>query len=187
MLVIVGLGNPDKIYSNTYHNMGYIHIDKFATKHSIEFTKKKYNSMCGEGFIDGEKVILLKPTTYMNLSGKAVAEIISSLKLSPSQVLVIYDDIDMPLGTIRTRNNGSAGTHNGMRDIVAKLGTTEFPRIRIGIGKPQFGNLADFVLSKVSSDNMKILESNFDKVNDEIEYFIKNKKLEEKTIKWYQI
>ena len=158
-------------------------LDDFAVKNSIVFSKNKYHSMFGEGLINGEKVILLKPTTYMNLSGQAVREIVKSLKLDLKDLLIIYDDIDLPVANIRTRNSGSAGTHNGMRNITQELNSTDFARIRIGIGKPQFGDLKDNVLSKIKGESLELLKAQMPKVNAEIENFIKNNKLEEKTIK----
>ncbi len=183
MKVIVGLGNPDKQYSNTYHNVGFMALDYFANKYNLAFSKIKYNAIYGEGMIDGEKVFIMKPITYMNLSGKAVQEIYRKLKLQASNILVVYDDIDLPVGSVRTRNNGSAGTHNGMRSIVQELNSTEFPRVRVGIGKPQHGDLASFVLSKIKEEDLKVLNNKFDLISDEINSFIKNGKLEEKTIK----
>lgn len=183
MKVIVGLGNPDKQYFNTYHNVGFLSIDKFAEKNNICFSKNKYNAMYAEGVVNNEKIILMKPTTYMNLSGVAVSEVCRKLKLNVADILVVYDDIDLPVGAIRTRNSGSAGTHNGMRNIVQLLGSSEFSRIRVGIGKPQFGDLANYVLSKIKDEDFKILNNKFATINDEIEYFIKTGKLEEKTIK----
>ena len=184
MKVIIGLGNPDKQYANTYHNVGFMSVDYFANKNNINFSKIKYNAIYGEGLVNGEKVAVMKPITYMNLSGKAVNEIYKKLKLTTKDLLVVYDDIDLPVGAIRTRNEGSAGTHNGMRSIVQELNSTEFARIRVGIGKPQFGDLANFVLSKIKDGDLKVLNEKFDLVNNEIEFFIKNGKLEDKTIKW---
>ena len=183
MKVIVGLGNPDKQYANTYHNVGFMALDYFANKNNIAFSKIKYNAIYGEGMIDGEKVFIMKPITYMNLSGKAVQEIYRKLKLKSQDILVVYDDIDLPVGSVRTRNNGSAGTHNGMRSVVQEINSTEFPRIRVGIGKPQHGDLASFVLSKIKEEDLKVLNNEFDLISNEIKLFIKNGKLEEKTIK----
>lgn len=183
MKVIVGLGNPDKQYSNTYHNVGFMALDHFASSNNISFSKIKYNAIYGEGMVDGEKVFIMKPITYMNLSGKAVQEIYRKLKLQSTNILVVYDDIDLPVGAIRTRNNGSAGTHNGMRSVVQELNSTEFPRVRVGIGKPQYGDLASYVLSKIKDEDLKVLNEKFDLINNEIKFFIKNGKLEEKTIK----
>ncbi len=164
MIVIVGLGNPGKEYGRTYHNMGYMAVDAFADKYNLQFTKTKYNSMYAEGMVDGQKVVLLKPTTYMNNSGLAVAECVRKLKLPLNNLLVVYDDIDMPMGQIRLRSKGSAGTHNGMRNIVQCLGSDQFARLRIGIGRDTRMDLKDYVLGTVSSANMEILNAEMDKI-----------------------
>lgn len=175
MIVIVGLGNPGKTYEKTIHNLGYMAIDHFAIEERLSFTKKKYFGCVAEGLVEGEKVILLKPETFMNLSGKSVEDIIHKLKLDISQLIVLSDDIDLDFGVIRVRAKGSAGTHNGLRDIVQKIGEN-FARIRIGAGKPEYGDLATYVLSKISDSRLEILEKTFEKTNSAIRYFIKNKK-----------
>ena len=183
MIVIIGLGNPEKTYENTYHNMGFMALDYFAKKNDLEFTKEKYNGLIATGLVEGEKVMLIKPTTYMNLSGKSVRAVVSGLKLPLENLLVIYDDIDMPVGTVRLRKEGSAGTHNGMRSIVSELGSTCFSRIRIGIGRDARMDLASYVLSKVSKENLEILNAKFDDINNKILEFIKKKgKIEATTI-----
>jgi PTH1 family peptidyl-tRNA hydrolase len=177
MIVIVGLGNPGKNYEKTVHNMGYMAIDDFANKHNFEFTKTKFSGKVSEGVLFGEKVVLIKPETFMNLSGKSVEEVKNLHKLDAKNILVISDDIDLPFGDIRVRSKGSAGTHNGLRDIVQKIGT-EFPRLRIGVGKPESVDLASFVLSKLPEDKLNTLDNTFKKTNSVIEYFIKNKTVE---------
>jgi len=174
MIVLVGLGNPDKIYEKTYHNIGFMAIDFFANKHNISFSKSKYNAKVAEGLVNGKKVVLIKPQTYMNLSGNSVLQIVNQLKLPLNNLCVIYDDIDLDNFKIRYRTNGSAGTHNGMRDIVAKLNSTEFSRIRIGIGRPQFGNLADYVLSHIPQDKLDKFNETFEDVSKLLEEFIDN-------------
>ena len=134
MYVIVGLGNPGKKYENTRHNMGFLAVDVLAEKYDIKVNKIKFKSLVGEGRIAGEKVVLAKPQTYMNLSGEAVREIVDFYKIEPQQLIVIYDDIDIDTGAIRIRKKGSAGTHNGMRNILYQIRTEDFPRIRVGIG-----------------------------------------------------
>lgn len=156
MIAIIGLGNPDARYQNTYHNTGFNVVDRFAEEHNIKMTKFKYRGRFGEGKIDGEKVLLLKPMTYMNASGQAVREIVQGLKLPLNRIIVVYDDIDLPVGVLRLRANGSSGTHNGMRNIVANLGSENFPRLRVGIGRDTNLQLADYVLSKISPFNMDI-------------------------------
>ena len=157
MIAIVGLGNPGKNYEKTIHNLGYMALDFFAKNNNFAFTKSKYFGIVAEGVVDGEKVILLKPETFMNLSGKSVEDLVHKLKLDLSQVVVLSDDIDLDFGSIRIRSKGSAGTHNGLRDIVHRLGEN-FPRIRIGAGRPEFGDLASYVLSKISDERLELLE-----------------------------
>ena len=134
MYVIVGLGNPGKKYENTRHNMGFMAIDLLADKFGIKVDKIKHKALIGEGRIANQKVLLAKPQTYMNLSGESVREILSYYKVDVENLIVIYDDIDIPTGTIRIRKFGSAGTHNGMRSVVYQLKSDRFPRIRVGIG-----------------------------------------------------
>lgn len=176
MIVIFGLGNPDKRYENTYHNMGYSAIDYFAEKHNLKFTKTKYFAMIASGVVAEEKVMLVKPVTYMNLSGKCVKEVVNSLKIPTENILVVYDDIDLPVGSLRIRKKGSAGTHNGMRNIVAELKTENFPRLRLGAGKDENIPLINYVLAKFNDANKKIFyETTFPKANIVMEMFIKNK------------
>lgn len=174
MIAIVGLGNPGKTYEKTVHNLGFMALDNFAEAHGLSFTKSKFSGKIAEGMIGGEKVILLKPETYMNLSGKSVIEMMNMLKLSPAEILVISDDIDLAFADIRLRQSGSAGTHNGLRDIVSRIGT-EFPRIRIGAGRPEFMDLATYVLSKIPQEKLDILQEKFKKINKVIELFVSNK------------
>ena len=134
MFLIIGLGNPGKEYANTKHNIGFITIDYLEEKHNLKVNKIKHKALVGEGFISGEKVMLIKPQTYMNLSGQSVREAVDYYKVNVENVVVIYDDIDIPMGSLRIRKKGSAGTHNGMRSIIQQLGDDNFPRIRIGIG-----------------------------------------------------
>lgn len=169
--LIVGLGNPDKKYFDTYHNIGFCFIDKLSSKLDIKVKKKECKSLTGEGFIEREeqqidpktgkiqtkiikeKIILAKPQTYMNLSGDAVFELVKKYKFSLDEILIVLDDIDIEAGTYRYRENGSGGTHNGLRNIVQLLKSQEFKRIRIGIGKDERMDLADYVLSKISKEN----------------------------------
>lgn len=175
MIAIIGLGNPDKQYEKTYHNVGFITIDNFAKSVGLEFSKKKYKGVVAEGIVDGEKVVLLKPHTYMNLSGQAVVELKNMLKLDLSQILVVYDDFDIPLGSLRFRKNGSAGTHNGMRNITELLGDTHFARLRVGIGQNTKTPIIDYVLSRINDESMEKLEIALPKANKAIHEFIKTK------------
>ena len=177
MIAVVGLGNPGKNYEKTVHNLGYMALDFFAENNGLTFSKSKYFGKVAEGMIDGEKVMLLKPETFMNLSGKSVEDLVHSLKLNLSNLLVIYDDIDLDVAGLRVRSKGSAGTHNGMRDIVQKLGEN-FARVRIGAGRPEHGDLASFVLSNISKDTMEEYKKTFDKVEKIIKIFISKKSVE---------
>ncbi|MBQ7351801.1 MAG: aminoacyl-tRNA hydrolase [Clostridia bacterium] len=177
MIAIIGLGNPGKTYEKTVHNLGFMALDYFAEKHNLTFSKNKYSGKVAEGVIGGEKVILLKPETFMNLSGKSVEEMVHMLKLNLSQIMVLSDDIDLPFGDLRLRSKGSAGTHNGLRDIVGRIGT-DFPRIRIGAGRPEKMDLATFVLSKIPQQKLEDLQSKFEVVSKVIEKFIERKTVE---------
>ena len=175
MLVVIGLGNKGKQYDNTYHNLGFMAVDRFADSVGLSFTKTKYFGEVAEGVVGSTKVTLLKPSTYMNCSGKSVSDIVRKLKLSLNNILVVYDDIDLDFASIRVRAKGSAGTHNGMRDIVNSLGTDEFARVRIGAGRPDNNmDLATFVLSKISKDKLDVLSPSLDKVTKCILKYIDN-------------
>ena len=160
MYIIVGLGNPGRKYENTRHNMGFIAVDLLAEKYGIKIDKIKFKALVGEGRIAGQKVLLVKPQTFMNLSGQSVVEVMNFYKEDIENLIVIYDDIDIPTGTIRLRKKGSAGTHNGMRNVVYLLGDDGFPRIRVGIGATgdQKVNLINYVVSGVSKGEKELLE-----------------------------
>jgi len=158
MHIIVGLGNPGKRYENTRHNAGFITIDKIAEKYGILVNKIKHKALVGEGIISGQKVLLVKPQTYMNLSGESVREIISYYKIEMENLVVIYDDIDIPLGQLRIRKQGSAGTHNGMKSIIYQIQSDAFPRIRIGIGNERKGGLIGHVIGGFKKEEKKEIE-----------------------------
>ncbi len=158
MYIIAGLGNPGKEYINTRHNAGYLAVEYLAEKLNIKLNKLKFNSVYGDISINGEKVMLVKPVTFMNRSGIAIAEIINFYKIPTENLIVIYDDIDIPLGTLRIRPNGSSGTHNGMKSIINNVGSN-FPRIRIGIGRNEDMDLADYVLQKFLSSERDLINS----------------------------
>ncbi len=150
MYLIVGLGNPENKYANTRHNVGFDTINEIAKKNKIDVNRTKFEALYGQGTIGDEKVILLKPQMYMNLSGIPTKKIKDFFKIDDDKVIIIQDDIDVTLGTIKVRKNGGAGTHNGMKSIVEQLGNRKFYRIKIGIGKPEENqDLADFVLSNI--------------------------------------
>ncbi len=158
MYVIVGLGNPGKKYENTRHNIGFIAIDQLAERLGIQVNKLKHKALVGEGRIGNEKVLLVKPQTYMNLSGSSVQEIVSYYKIDMSNLIVIYDDIDIDVGTLRIRKKGSAGTHNGMRSIIRLLGDDGFPRLRLGIGKSDRIPLDKYVIGNFAKDEIEPME-----------------------------
>ena len=158
MFIVVGLGNPGRKYAKTRHNMGFIVADEFAEKLDIKINKIKHKSLVGEGYLAGQKVLLAKPQTYMNLSGEAVREIMHYYKVEPEKMILIYDDIDIETGRIRIRKKGGPGTHNGMKSVVAAMGTEEFPRIRIGIGGDIKMHLMDFVTGGMNKKEKEILK-----------------------------
>ncbi len=158
MYIIVGLGNPGRKYENTRHNMGFIAVDLLAEKYGIKIDKIKFKALVGEGRIAGQKVLLVKPQTFMNLSGQSVVEVMNFYKEEIENLIVIYDDIDIPTGSIRLRKKGSAGTHNGMRNIVYLLGEDGFPRIRVGIGSQKKVDLINYVIGGVSKGEKELLE-----------------------------
>lgn len=153
MYLIVGLGNPEPEYSRTRHNMGFDTINRLAQKYNIELTKKNYNAIYGTGIIEGKKVVLIKPQTYMNLSGEAVKEYVNFYKVPLENLIVIYDDMDTEIGRIRIRTKGGAGAHNGMKSMLKELQSNDFPRIRVGIGKPQneFDRI-NYVIGKIPTE-----------------------------------
>lgn len=173
MKLIVGLGNPGASYADTYHNVGFIALDVVAERLSApSFKKKDCALVCDAVNPLGEKILLVKPETYMNLSGDAVCRFARYYKIPPKDILVVYDDIDIKKGIVRARNGGSAGTHNGMRDIVAKLGSVDFCRVRIGTGlKPDYMNLADYVLSHIPAAEKPVIKKACEAAADFAESF----------------
>lgn len=158
MKLIVGLGNPTKEYEGTRHNIGFMAIDALAEEYGIRVDTLKHKAMIGKGMVEGQKVILAKPVTYMNLSGEAVREITDYYKIPAEDVIVIFDDISLDVGMIRIRRKGSAGGHNGIKSIISHLGTMDFPRIKVGIGAKREGqDLADYVLGRFSKADREIL------------------------------
>ncbi len=160
MYIIVGLGNPTKEYHKTRHNVGFDIIDVIADKWGISMSEKKHKAICGKGIIDGNKVVLAKPQTFMNLSGESVRSLMDFYKISPEELVIIYDDISLEPGQLRIRLKGSAGGHNGIKNIIAHLGTQEFPRIKVGVGeKPSYMDLATYVLSRFSKGEANVMET----------------------------
>ena len=173
MFLIVGLGNPGKEYDGTRHNIGFETIDYISKKYNIDVNRTKFKGIFGEGFINNKKVVLLKPSTYMNLSGESIREAINFYKLENEEVLVIYDDISLEVGKIRIREKGSAGGHNGIKRIIANMSTDVFPRIKIGVGQPK-GDLVSHVLGKFSEEEIKDLNEVIEASSEAVEVIIKD-------------
>ena len=174
MYLIVGLGNPEEEYSNTRHNMGFNVINKLAEEYKIDVNKNKFDALVGTGSIEGEKVILLKPQTYMNLSGKSIIQVINFYKIPLQNVFVIYDDIDIAPGLIRIRKKGSSGSHNGMKSVVAELNSEDFARIRVGIGKPENNDMINYVIGKIPKEVQEPLEEGVLKAKQAVVEILKN-------------
>lgn len=175
MYCIVGLGNPGLKYENTRHNAGFLTIDYLANKFGIDVKKSKFKSLYGQGVISGQKVMLVKPQTYMNNSGEAVREIKNFYKFDMDKLIVIYDDIDIEFGTIRIRKKGSAGTHNGMKSIIYQIQDDKFPRIKIAVGKkPEYMDLANFVLSGFTEKEAEVIREEIKLAADSIETMIES-------------
>ena len=168
--IIIGLGNPGDTYKGTRHNVGFETIDRLSAKNGIKLKHKaSFRAITGEGQIGSHDVVLVKPQTYMNLSGESVREILRFMKLPPSEIIVVYDDVALPVGDIRIREAGSAGGQNGMKNIISCLGTDEFFRVRIGIGKkPEGWDLADYVLSRFRKDEWAGMEEGITKAREAV-------------------
>lgn len=163
MYIVVGLGNPGKKYENNRHNVGFMTVDRLAEKLGISITKSKFKSVYGEANYKGKKLILVKPQTFMNVSGESVQPFVKFFNVDLENLIVITDDIDIEFGTVRIRKKGSAGTHNGLKSIVNLLGNSSFPRIKVAVGrKPSYMDLADYVLSNFTKDEKEILEKEID-------------------------
>jgi len=175
MYLIVGLGNPEEEYSGTRHNMGFDTINKICEKYNIKVAKSKFNGLFEKCNIEGQEVILLKPQTYMNLSGVCIREFANFYKIPTSNILIIYDDMDIDLGTIKVRIKGNSGSHNGMKSIIENLGTIEFPRIRIGIGKPRENeDKIKYVIGKLSNKTKEELSEGTTKAAEAAIEILKN-------------
>ena len=173
MILIVGLGNPGKQYEQTRHNIGFDVIDYMANKYNIDVNREKFKGICGEGFIENKKVILLKPLTYMNLSGESIRELANFYKLEDDEIIVVYDDISLDIGRLRIREKGSAGGHNGIKSIIQNLGGDKFPRVKVGVGQPK-DNLVNHVLGKFSKEDSEHIEKVIPVVSDAIVEIVKN-------------
>jgi len=175
MYLIVGLGNPEKEYSGTRHNMGFCAINELARKNNIDLNKEKFEALHGSGMLYGQKVVIIKPQTYMNLSGQAVKKFMDFYKIDINKLIVVYDDMDINPGEIRIRKQGTAGGHNGIKSIIHELSSTQFPRIRIGIGRPKYeDNYINYVINKISKKELEELQPGIDKAADAIEVILKS-------------
>lgn len=172
MYLVVGLGNPEKKYLNTFHNIGFLTVDRLADKLGATFDKAECHAVTAHTRVGNEKVIIAKPVTYMNLSGQAVQELANKYKVPLDNLIVAYDDVDIPLGTLRLRKEGSAGTHNGMRSIVSCLDATEFARVRVGFKKETPMELIDYVLSRITDDDHAKLDPVLDSAAEALSEFV---------------
>jgi PTH1 family peptidyl-tRNA hydrolase len=172
--LIVGLGNPGPKYLWTRHNAGFIVLDRFAHLAGIPVTRKNFSGLYGEGNWQGNRVLLLKPQTFMNLSGRSVAEALRFHKLTPADLIVIHDDLDIPFGQIKLKEGGGHGGHNGLRSLHQELGTNSYLRLRVGIGRPARGDMADYVLSTFDKGEMNALPHLVDGIVDGLESFIRD-------------
>ena len=174
MFIIAGLGNPTKQYEGTRHNVGFEVIDRISEKYNIDVDAKKHRALLGKGIIQAQKVILAKPQTYMNLSGESVRSLLDYYKVDEEhELIVIYDDISLDVGQLRIRAKGSAGGHNGMKNIIAHLGSQVFPRIKVGVGeKPAKYDLADYVLGHFSKGEAKLMDEGYDHAVHAVELIV---------------
>ena len=171
--IVVGLGNPEKKYEHTRHNVGFDVLQVLSQKLDIPLNKLRCKALTGEGHIGGERVVLAAPQTYMNLSGQSVVELLRWYKADAKHLIVVYDDVDLPQGRLRVRAGGSAGTHNGMRNIVYLTGRDDFPRVRIGIGKPEPGrDLAAYVLGKYPPEARQAMFDAFLRAADAVQAIV---------------
>lgn len=174
MYIIAGLGNPGRQYAGTRHNMGFNVVTRIADDYKMQITIKEHKALCAKGFIGGQKVLLALPQTYMNLSGESIRELVNYYKIDPeTELMVIYDDISMDVGRIRMRAKGSSGGHNGIKNIIAELGTDVFPRMKVGVGeKPKGWDLADYVLGRFSDEENEVMRRMLAKGSDACRDFI---------------
>lgn len=170
MKLVVGLGNYGDRYAYTYHNLGFLAAECFADRLGLKFKKRECDAEIAVGAWQGDRLVIARPLTYMNLSGVAVKQLLKKYDCKPQDMVVVFDDIDIARGTVRVRQSGSGGTHNGMRNIIATIGTEDFPRVRIGVGRPpEFVPLADFVLSDIPRDDRPLFHDAIEHAVDEVE------------------
>ena len=175
MYLIVGLGNPENEYANTRHNMGFDVINQITKTTNIKVLKSKFRALYGMGEINGKKVVLVKPQTYMNLSGESIIQFKKFYKISNKNIIVVYDDIDLEIGNIRIKPKGSSGTHNGMKSVIANLKTEDFIRVRVGIGKPENKeDIINYVIGPIPKREKEILEKSVEKASQAILEILEN-------------
>lgn len=174
--MIVGLGNPGKQYENTRHNMGFMCLDKIAETYGVKFTKEKNKALIGNAEISGEKCLLVKPQTFMNLSGEAVVPLMQFYKIPPENVIIVFDDVSFDIGKIRIKRNGSHGGHNGMKNIIELSGTSAFPRVKVGVGKKPNPNydLVNWVLAKFKKEDFELILKTTEQVEKAVSCIIKS-------------
>jgi len=171
--LIAGLGNPGVRYARSRHNVGFMVVEKFAHAHALAFARKRFNAEIAEGNVGETRVMLAKPQTFMNLSGDAIGKLFAFYKIAPSDLLVVYDDLDLPLGKMRMRPKGGAGGHHGMESIIARIGTSEFPRLRVGIGRPNPNTDIDHVLGDFEGDERALMDETFARATDAIQAWLR--------------
>jgi len=172
--LIVGLGNPGLRYHRSRHNVGFMVVEQFAGDHELSFARKRFNTEIAEGNVGEHRVMIAKPQTFMNLSGEAVGKLFAFYKIAPHDLLVVYDDLDLPLGKMRMRPKGGAGGHHGMESIISCIGTSDFPRLRVGIGRPNPDADVDHVLGNFEGDEKKLMDETFDNASQAIELWLKD-------------
>jgi peptidyl-tRNA hydrolase, PTH1 family len=170
--LIVGLGNPGGRYAHSRHNVGFLVADRFARAHGFGWSRKRFNAELAEGSINSVRVMVVKPQTFMNLSGEAVGKLFAFYKIDPNDLLVVYDDLDLPLGKMRLRPKGGAGGHHGMESIISRVGTSDFPRLRVGIGRPNPNADIEHVLSNFEGDERILMDETFARAAEAIEVWV---------------
>lgn len=170
--LIVGLGNPGSRYARNRHNVGFMVVEEFARAHSMDFARKKFNSEISEGAFDDVRVLMAKPLTYMNASGEAVSKLFAYYKIEPEDLIVVYDDLDLPLGKLRLRGSGSSGGHHGMESIIGCIGTSDFPRLRVGIGRPNPTSDVDHVLGNFDGAERRVADQAIARAAEAIEFWV---------------
>jgi PTH1 family peptidyl-tRNA hydrolase len=168
MKVVVGLGNPGSSYARSRHNVGFWVVDRLAERHGMRFSKREYKSQMAKGTIGSENVVLLKPQTFMNASGEAVGRARRDLRLDPQEFVIVYDDLDLPVGKVRVKANSGAGGHHGVESIIEALGSKSFPRVRIGIGRPA-GDPIGYLLDPTPGEDFRLLRASVDQAADAVE------------------